>query len=176
MANLYTVSLLWNVQETTLKSSWEISNSEPLNTVVMTWDLDRSWASVYGSSVGCLENTRMSTQPLSAIYIGRDQNSIHNIACYGRALLKLLFFLTALSCPNSQMFQNVAYRPTVYKTGIKARKVKQWAYQDSRPLCPHQKSKMIEGFTCAYFYRPSLQTYICCEIFLNKRWFQNKEI
>ena len=34
-------------------------------------------ANIYGSSLGWLENTRMSTQP---IYIGRNQNSIDNIA------------------------------------------------------------------------------------------------
>ena len=41
--------------------------------------LGRSW--VYGSSVGWLENTRMSTQPIYYFYIGRNQNSIDNTAC-----------------------------------------------------------------------------------------------
>ena len=33
-------------------------------TKVMPCDLDQSWANIYGSSVGWLENTRMSTQPI----------------------------------------------------------------------------------------------------------------
>jgi hypothetical protein len=47
--------------------------------VVLPCDLGRSWANIYGSSVGWLENTRISCN-LSAIYIVRNQNSINNIA------------------------------------------------------------------------------------------------
>ena len=32
-----------------------------LNTVVMPCDFGQSWANIYGSSIGWLENTRMST-------------------------------------------------------------------------------------------------------------------
>jgi hypothetical protein len=34
----------------------------------------------YGSSVGWLENTRISTKPICYSYCGRDQKSINNIA------------------------------------------------------------------------------------------------
>ena len=48
--------------------------------VVLHWNLVWSWANIYGSSVGWLKNTRMSTQPIPAIYIGRHQNSTNTIA------------------------------------------------------------------------------------------------
>ena len=39
-----------------------------LNTVVMSRDLDQSWANIYGRSVGGLENTIMSMQPTCNLY------------------------------------------------------------------------------------------------------------
>ena len=36
--------------------------------VVPRRDLGWSWANIYGSSVGWLENTRMSTQPICYLY------------------------------------------------------------------------------------------------------------
>jgi hypothetical protein len=36
--------------------------------VVMPCDFDWSWANIYGSSVGWLENTSMSTQPICYLY------------------------------------------------------------------------------------------------------------
>ena len=41
-----------------------LANTTDINTVIMSCDLGRSWASIYGSSVGWLENTRMSKQPI----------------------------------------------------------------------------------------------------------------
>ena len=38
--------------------------------------LGRSWADIYGTSLEWLENTSMSTQFLSAMYIERNQYSI----------------------------------------------------------------------------------------------------
>ena len=46
----------------------------------MPYDLGRSWANINGNSVGWLENCKnFNATYLSAIYIGRNQNSINNI-------------------------------------------------------------------------------------------------
>ena len=51
--------------------------SQSLNAVVMPCDLGWSWANIYGSSVGWLENTKnVNATYLLPIYIGRNQNSI----------------------------------------------------------------------------------------------------
>ena len=42
---------------------------QSLNTAVMPCDLGRSWANIYGSSVGWLESTRMSKQPIYLLFI-----------------------------------------------------------------------------------------------------------
>ena len=40
------------------------SAKQSLDTMVMPCDLGWSWANIYGSAVGWLENTRMSMQPI----------------------------------------------------------------------------------------------------------------
>ena len=44
---------------------------------VLKCDLGRSWANISGSSVGWVENTRMSTQPICYL---RNKNSINSMA------------------------------------------------------------------------------------------------
>ena len=51
-----------------------------LDTVVIPCDLSRSWANSYGSSIGWLENTRISTQP----FFLRTCMCIRKCDCYSR--------------------------------------------------------------------------------------------
>ena len=61
-----------------IRQYWEHSPFK--NTVVMPCDLSLSRANLYGSSVGWLENKRMSMQPICYLYWKESQNSINNIA------------------------------------------------------------------------------------------------
>ena len=55
----------------------KISYSVPqsLNTMAMPCDLGRSCAKIYGSSVGLLENTNMSTQPIFHLYSKKSKQN-----------------------------------------------------------------------------------------------------
>ena len=52
------------------KTSWKpaVAGAQSLDTVAMPCYLGRSWANIYGSSVGWLENTRMSMQTICYLY------------------------------------------------------------------------------------------------------------
>ena len=44
----------------------------------MPCDFGRSWANIYGISVGWLENTRISTQPICYLYWKTDRNILED--------------------------------------------------------------------------------------------------
>ena len=73
---IYCSTILWSINSIILLTLY---GTKFLYTVVMPCNLGQSWANIYGSSVCWPEITRMSIN-LSAIYIGRNQNSINNIA------------------------------------------------------------------------------------------------